>query len=288
MATLRGNMFIYSSDSISILTIGSVSKVSPYSSSYGILSTDCVVEFDGKHFVVDRNDIYIHSGSGNIESLADFRIKRYFFNNLNKSYINKVHVVKNPFFKEIWINYPKGTSTVCNESLIYNYKNNTWTKRTLANVTYTFNGPSNLNNQFQYGNEVLYFTTNSTQTLVTDDLYRMWNGTALVSYESFIEKKKLNTGDTTGSSLISSLYTIFDSVPDNTSIDVYVKGQNNYIDNITFTADDKFVFEPSNKKSQGYKLDPRVNGRVMNFKITSNSYWRLPAYAFDVRPADRR
>lgn len=289
MAVLRGNMFIYTSDSISMLTItGQASKVVEYSTSYGILNTDCVTEFEGKHFVVDNNDIYVHNGSGNIETVADSRVKRYFFRNLNRSYIDKVHVVKNIFYKEIWINYPKGNSSVCNEALIFNYKNNTWTRRTLPNATWVFNGPSNISNQFQYSNKVLYITTNTTQTLITDDSYVMWNGNSLTPYESYIEKKKLNTGDITGSSLISSIYTVFDQVPLNSNINIYVKGQNNYTDDVTFTADDLFVFQPSNQKSQGYKVDPRVNGRIMNFKVSSNGYWRMPLYAFDVKPADRR
>lgn len=288
MLDLRNNMFVYSSDSISVLSIGATTKVAPYSKSYGILNTDCVVEFDGNHFVVDRNDIYTHNGSGKIDSLAKNRVTKYFFKNLNKSAIDKVHVIKNPFYKEIMINYPKGSSTVCNESLIYNYNNNTWTKRSLTNFTYSFNGPSNNNNEFQYGNEVIYYTTNSTQTLVSSDVYTMWNGTALATYNSYIEKKKLNTGDLTGSSLIVSIYPVFDSVPVNANINISVKGQNNYTDNVTFTSDDVFVFEPDNKKSQGYKVDPRVNGRVINFRIESSGYWTLPIYTFDTKPADRR
>ena len=76
MAELRGNMFVYSSDSISLLTIGSQTRVSFYSKSYGILNTDCVTEFDGNHFVVDRNDIYVHNGSGSIEFYRDWETDR--------------------------------------------------------------------------------------------------------------------------------------------------------------------------------------------------------------------
>ena len=293
MQELRGNMFIYSSDSISILTIGTTTRVSPYSKSYGILSTDCVVEFDGKHFVVDRNDIYLHTGSGAIESIADFRIKKYFFSNLNKNAINKVHVVKNPFYKEIWINYPKGVSTVCNEALVFNYKNNTWSKRQLPSATYLFNGPANVSSTFQYGKEVLYMCTNSTQTLVTDDNYLMWTGSALASYTSYIEKKKLNTGDITGSSLISALYTVFDKVPTDTNITIRVVGQNNYLDDVDLSVDDPnlkdtFTSLPSNDKSQGYKVDPRVNGRILNYRITSGNRWRLALMGIDLKQADRR
>jgi hypothetical protein len=287
MLDLRGNMFIYSEDSINILTIGTNTKVTPYSKSYGILATDCVCEFDGNHFVVDRNDIYVHNGSGNIESIADFRIKKYFFNNLNKSQTNKVHVVRNPFYKEIWINYPKGNATTCTEALIFNYKNNTWTKRQLANVTYTFNAPQNVSNTFNYAKQELLFTTNSSQTLITNDAYLMYNGTTFAAYDSYISKK-INTGDLTGSSLINSIYPVFDKVSGSASISIKVLGQNNYIDNPAYTSADVFTFLPNNQKSQGYKVDPRVNGRVMNIYITSTDYWRLPTLSFDARPADRR
>ncbi len=288
MAELRGNMFVYCQDSISMLTIGNQTTVRPYSKTHGILNTDCVVEFDGNHFVVDNNDVYVHNGSGKPESIIDERNKQYFFNNLNRSATNKVQVVRDRYYKEIWIAYPKGTSTVCNEALIYNYKNNTWTKRSLGNVTYLFNGPSNINNVFEYPKEVLYMTTNSTTTLITDSSYQMYDGSSLTNYISFVEKKKLNTGDIKGSSLISTLYTVFDNVPVDSSINIYVKGQNNYTDNVEFTGSDLFVFQPNSGGSQGYKVDPRTNGRVMNFRIESTGYWRLPIYDFDAKTSDRR
>lgn len=293
MQELRGNMFIYSSDSISILTIGATTRVAPYSKSYGILNTDCVIEVDGKHFVVDRNDIYVHNGSGSIESIADFRIKKYFFNNLNKDATNKVHIIKNPFYKEIWINFPKGTSTVCDEAIIYNYKNNTWTKRKLPSATYLFNGPVNISNTFQYGKEVLYMCTDTTQTLVTDDNYLMWNGTSLSQYDSYIEKKKLNTGDVSGSSMVTSIYPIFDRVPISSSINIIVSGQNNYTDDVDLSHSNDVEnttvnFLPNNTRSQGYKVDPRIYGRVLNYRITSSDYWRLATIGIDAKQVDRR
>jgi len=287
MLDLRGNMFIYSEDSINILTIGTVSRVTPYSKSFGILNTDCVCEFNGNHFVIDRNDIYIHNGSGNIESVADARVKKYFFNNLNKAQTKKVHVIRNPEHNEIWINFPKGNSTSCTESLIYNYKNSTWTKRQLANVSYTFNAPQNVGNEFVYTQQKLLFTTTSTQTLITDNSYLMYNGSSFVTYTSFVSKK-LNTGDLTGSSLVSTIYLVFDKVSGSASITIKVLGQNNYINEPVYTPGDIFIFLPNDPKSQGYKVDPRTSGRIMNILITSSDYWRMPLLAFDIRAADRR
>jgi len=293
MAELRGSMFVYSSDSISILTIGGVTKVTPYSKTYGILSTDCVTEFDGQHFVVDRNDIYLHNGSGAITSIADFRIKKYFFSNLNQAQINKVHVVKDTARKEIWVCYPKGTATNCTEALIYQYKNNTWTKRTLANTSFAFMAPNVVSNAWQPGRYSVYMTTNTNQTLVTNNGYLMWTGSTLASYTSYLERKKLNTGDVTGSTLLSAIYPIFDTVPFDSNITIRVVGQNNYVNDIDLSVDnpdlkDTFTFLPNNERSQGYKVDPRVNGRVLNYRITSTGYWRLATFALDAKPADRR
>jgi len=115
----------------------------------------------------------------------------------------------------------------------------------------------------------------------------MYNGSSFVAYDSYVSKK-INTGDLTGSSIINAIYPVFDKVSNSASISIKVLGQNNYIDNPTYTSSDVFTFLPNNQKSQGYKVDPRVNGRVMNLYITSTDYWRLPTLAFDVRPADRR
>jgi len=295
MAELRGNMFVYSQDSISMLNIGAVTRVSPYSKTYGILSTDCVTEFDGKHFVVDRNDIYMHNGSGSIQSLVDFRIKKYFFSNLNKNYIDKVHVVKHLYYKEIWVCYPKGSSTVCTEALIYNYKNDTWTKRQLANTTYAFSGPANVGSTFQYGTETLYFTTATTQTLMADEGYLMWNGSALAPYLSWVEKKKINTGNLDATGVISAMYPVFDRVPTAADITIRVAGQNNYVEDIDLSVDgagaharDTFHFKPDAYKSQGYKVDPRVSGRVFNFRIQTMGYWRFSTNSFEIIPLGKR
>ena len=80
-------MYIYTNTSIHNLRLTNsiVTPVafSPVTSQYGAQTTDGVVEFDGKHLVVGSNDIYLFSGNpGNIASIADTRIRDYFYNNL--------------------------------------------------------------------------------------------------------------------------------------------------------------------------------------------------------------
>lgn len=291
MAELRGNMFVYSSDSISILNIGAVTRVTPYSKTYGILGHSCVVEYDGNHFVVDRNDIYTHNGSGKITSLAEARVKKWFFRNLNQNAIDKVVVVKNPQYKEIWVCFPTGTNQYNDTALIYHFVTNTWTKRTLPSATYLFNGPANTNNIWQYGKERLYITTNTSQVLITDDVYTMWNGSSLVSYDSYIERKKLNIGDPGSSIGIYKLLPIFDSIPESAAITVRVTGQDNYVKDVDLSvpnSNSDFHIYPTTDGNQSYKVDPRVGGRLLNYRITSNDYWRLSSIYVDMSKTSGR
>jgi len=119
----------------------------------------------------------------------------------------------------------------------------------------------------------------------------MWNGSALVAYPSFVEKKKLIAGDLETSMLIETLYPVFDETPADASISITVVAQNNYsIDTDLDNPDPRNVFEflPDDERSQGYKVDPRVNGRLINFRLSSEGNWRLASIGIGAKPKDRR
>jgi hypothetical protein len=142
MASLQGNLYIYSTDSIHVmrLTGNTAAPVSfaPVTDEYGCLSTNAVVEYDGKHLAIGSNDIYQFAGHpGTIQSLADGRVRTYLFDNLNPIHAQQIFTILNHQENEIWICFPTLSSLTgeCNEALIYNYRDNTWTIRDLNNVT---------------------------------------------------------------------------------------------------------------------------------------------------------
>lgn len=148
MKSLQGNMYIYSSDSIHVmrLTGNATAPVSfaPNTDEYGCLTTGAVVEYDGKHFVVGANDIYTFAGNpGNIESLSGKRVTQYFYNNLNPIHERQLFTLQNHQEEEIWVCYPTLNSTggECDEALIWNYRDNTWTIRDLNAVAAGDVGP---------------------------------------------------------------------------------------------------------------------------------------------------
>jgi hypothetical protein len=149
MKSLQSNLYIYSTDSIHAMRLtGNINapvSFSPVTDEYGALSAHSVIEYDGKHFVIGGNDVYLFAGNpGDIQSLADGRIRNYFFNNFNPVYEQQMFTILNHSKNEIWINYPTLASLTgeCDEALIYNYRDNTWTIRDLDSVTAGDTGPA--------------------------------------------------------------------------------------------------------------------------------------------------
>ena len=138
---LQGNMYIYSTSSISVVSRSGNPQVPfsvrPVTTAYGALTTDSVIEFDGKHFVVGSQDIYLFAGHpGSITSIAENKVRDFFYSNLNVIDIEQVFVFRYQQQDEIWICYPSQTaiSGRADEALIWNYRNQTWTKRDIQNA----------------------------------------------------------------------------------------------------------------------------------------------------------
>ena len=141
MAIMQGNMYVYSSDSVSAVRLtGSASvpiSVTPVADNLGCQTREGVVEFEGKHFVIGSRDVYLFGGNpGSTESVANDRVRRYLFNNLNPSFNQTLFAFDNTQQDEIWVCFPDKESAdgTCNQALIWSYRNNTWTRRELRGV----------------------------------------------------------------------------------------------------------------------------------------------------------
>lgn len=295
MLELRGNMMIYSSDSIHSLTINNGNaSVRPYALGHGVLTQGCVAEFDNKHFVVDRNDIYIHNGSGEIKSVAEGRMRQTFLDDVNQTYISSTFVVRNAKYKEIWLCYASSaaTSAKCDKAIIYNYDQDTFTVRDLPAVTSIFRAPELSGAAFKLGKEVLMVATDTVRVLQMDSGYQMVTPAtgAYYDYISMVERKKLVTDDPFGVNCIAGIAPIFEVNQYEDTVDVYVNSQNTYDKVPDYTNDagrDMFVVKPRDER-QGYKIDPRGEGRFINLKIQSKKFWKLSFLGLDMKPTSRR
>jgi len=94
------------------------------SSQTSIMSSQCVIEYDGIFYWcgVDRFLMY----NGVVQEITNNLNQNYFFDNLNYAQRQKVWVTKVPRWGEIWWFYPKGDATECTDAIIYNVREKTW------------------------------------------------------------------------------------------------------------------------------------------------------------------
>ena len=105
----------------------------------GVLTRNCVAEFEGKHFVVTQGDLIVHDGVAK-KSVATDVVKKTLFDDINDAYFNLTFVAHNVQQTEMWVCYPSIGSQYCDKALIYNYVNNSFTFRDLPNIYHIGNG----------------------------------------------------------------------------------------------------------------------------------------------------
>lgn len=95
--------------------------VSPSSS---ILSTDCVIEYDGLYFWAATDRFLVYNGTVS-EVKNDFNLD-WFFDNLNWEFAGRCFAFKVPRFGEIWWCAPLFGATEPSHAVIFNVRENAW------------------------------------------------------------------------------------------------------------------------------------------------------------------
>lgn len=135
---LRDSFIIYTNKDTYLMDYTGGVNVFNFSKLYsdsGVLTTNCVAEFEGKHFVVSQNDIFVHNGSDR-QSVASNRVKNFLIEEISRIAPASTKVISVPTLKEIWIMYVgNGGNTdqgldkegACNKAAIWNWEFDTWT-----------------------------------------------------------------------------------------------------------------------------------------------------------------
>ena len=89
-----------------------------------ILSSNCVVEYDGIFYWIGTDRFLMFNGV--VREIENLLSTNFFFDNLNAQYRQKVFALKVPRYGEIWWCFPKGDSIEPNHAIIYNVRENTW------------------------------------------------------------------------------------------------------------------------------------------------------------------
>ena len=104
----------------------------------GILGRHCAKSFDNKHFVVSEDDVYIHDGQTK-ESIVDQQIRDELFNSMHPDYKTRTFVAADRAKNEMWVCFVSNTNDTnafADTAFVYNFRNNSWSKRDLPYVSY--------------------------------------------------------------------------------------------------------------------------------------------------------
>ena len=89
-----------------------------------IMSSQCVIEYDGIFFWVGTDRFLMYNGV--VQEVENKQNFNYFFDNLNIKQRQKVWASKVPRWGEIWWFFPSGDSEECNDAIIYNVREKVW------------------------------------------------------------------------------------------------------------------------------------------------------------------
>lgn len=119
----------------------------------GLINNNCWTNTDGTVYGVDARDIWVFNGS-DFSSLANQKVKDYFFSNLSPLYSQRMFMVNNTQKNQIELYYPDLTSTGwCNKMLSYRYDLLVWNApKDIANACMGTEGPRWIDSSPDYYN----------------------------------------------------------------------------------------------------------------------------------------
>ena len=253
----------------------------------GAISREAVVEFDNKHFVVSRQDVYVHDGNSK-ESIIEGKIKKAFFNTATD--LTKIKLFKFTRKKEIWILFAESVEAKSGDYLdrawVYNYNYKTWTLVEIPDVKMISNGPrlDALVSDYDHAEETYdgYTKTYSevTRKKITPSFYYIsyqqndiylgddttkHNG---ADFQSFITRDKIDLDELFGSTYpIKYVKQILPLITGDGEVDFTFQISNGPNQNQIPYQNKKFLLD----NQERYKIDTRFSGRYLSYTIAMNT-----------------
>lgn len=136
---LGNQLIIYKENAVHAMRyIGGISlfRTEPLLTTSGILASKCMTTFNKglRQFVVSADDILIHAGSSVAESIAEDRVRKMIFSEMDSTNYANSFCYDNSPMGEVWFHFPSNGNTTPNVVAIWDYKNNTWSMRDLKAV----------------------------------------------------------------------------------------------------------------------------------------------------------
>lgn len=280
---LRDQFFIYKADSVyAVNYVGGVFvfNFKKVFNNKGALGSNCVQPFEGKHFVVGVDDIYIHDGV-QAQSVSDGVVKDFFYGQLAGDSSSKVFVSVNSREKEMWVCYPSSAQMPsCDKALVWSWTDNEWHERDIPNCHSMANGvvqpPRDLtwsaqantwDNALGLWNGASYDPSSSGMLMFSGDgkLYNYATSTSFdgVPFDWAMSKDGQDAGTPTNMKFVYSITPLATGV--NSTIDVRVGTRQ--------VTGDAITWRPTQVFSVGmaFRSFNKAQGRYMDYQFTGNS-----------------
>jgi hypothetical protein len=237
-----------------------------------IMSSNCVIDYDGTFYWcgVDRFLSY----NGVVQELPNDTNQNFFFDNLNYAQRQKVWATKIPRWGEIWWFYPSGTSTECNNAIIYNVREKIW---------YDAGFADGANRSAGIFSEVFRYPIWADNVANVSGKYTLWQHetgtdqvylTNVTAIQSYIETNSIgwvNGGPGNPQVQGDNVWMRIERVePDFVQVgnmNLYVKGKGYADDTIVTSQLSPYTFAPNT-----LKLDMKEQYREMQLRFESNTY----------------
>ena len=159
--------------------------ISLFKKGRGLLNQNCWDNGDDIVYGVDARDIWAFDGT-NFYSLANQKLKNYFYANLNPNYIQHVHVVNNTKKNQVEIYYPSlSSSGFCDQMLSYRYDLKIWNApKTINNSAMAVEAPVYNGSSFNTATRCTVYVPNTgagSRQLVQTGIGTSFSGNAISS-----------------------------------------------------------------------------------------------------------
>jgi len=263
----------------------------------GLINVNCVQSFEGQHFCVGPNDIYVHNGNSK-QSVISGKVRNTVYQRIEDSKIDRSYVAADYRNREMLFCYVKAGSSNSypDEALVWNWQSQEVSFRTIpgsgaAHIAFgeildfpeevgiwDSDGQNWDSDNSEWGEATGKPTerrllipdtegqTFSAEGRSTDDLS--------VPFRAWVERTGIENDQPT---TIKHVYRVIPTITGSGSLDIYVGGEFNPSSGINWEGPFEFTV------GEDYKIDCAVAGRsvAVRFESTDTAEWELSSYVLE-------
>lgn len=249
---------------------------------FGAINTDCVTEYRrGRHLVFTGDDLIEHDGV-QTQSVLDGRWRKWFRTRIDPDNFHRSFVVNNQSRNEVWLFFVTAIGTIPDTILIWNWKDNTLTWRTVTGFAHAAADVGGF-----VASKKVYIADPIAPRIHLIDSTNQNSG---VTMTAFVERRGLGPP------------TKVDSPPDLSTDKIFrrlwprIRGTAGGIVNVYLAVTNKPGETPLfPAEGRPYvigtteSIDFTATGKLLNIRFESSSdiEWRLSGYELDLAPAGR-